>query len=332
MATTLPHVIGRASRRQISRVALAGALIGTAVVAAALSRLPPTASAVDANASGPAGGVIAFDCEECGFFLPKKTIAWNGFRVRLRGEAFWPGLRWSPDGRSVVYAAGSLTLQSTTDPSVSRQLTHPPKVKNGSGGITVLSDSEPAWFPTGKRLVFVRAGALWTVGSDGNAAKRLHRAPVAVENPDVSHDGQRIAFDDANGHLWLTGRRGLTAWRLGPPGLNGSNPRWSPDDSQIAYLDEGQTLTILDLASNQTRDLSAWTPPAATDGYFGDGAFSWSPDGHWLAAAAENDYDCNDPTGPCQSMELWIINATTGAAHLIYQTPDNGYIDSVDWH
>jgi len=31
-------------------------------------------------------------------------------------------------------------------------------------------------------------------------------------------------------------------------------------------------------------------------------------------------------------MELWIVNAATGAAHLIYQTPDGGSIYGVDWH
>jgi Tol biopolymer transport system component len=154
---------------------------------------------------------------------------------------------------------------------------------------------------------------------------------VTVGDPDVSHDGRRIAFDDSNGHLWVTGQRGLTAWRVGPAGLNGSNPRWSPDGTRIAYLDGGDTLAVLDLHTNKIHTLGVGTRSSAPDGSYGDSYFAWSPDGRYIAGSEEYDYDCGDPTGPCQTMELWIVNATTGGARLIYQTPDYGSIGGVDW-
>ncbi len=308
------------------------ALVASLVITAVLWLLP-AAHAGSVEPPRQVGGVIAFGCD-CGTFLPRATIVWSGGRVRIRGDV---GARWSPDGRWFAYGQGGITLQSAVDASITQTLTHPPRM-NGAAG----NDGEPAWFPSGKRLVFVRGsvgtqwGALWTVGSDGSGAKRLEAVPatakVTLGDPDVSHDGRRIAFGDSNGHLWVTGQRGLTVWRLGPAGLNGSNPRWSPDDTRIAFLDAGQTLSVLDLRTNKIHDLGAGTPSIAPDGYYGDGDFSWSPDGRYLAGSTNASWECNDPTGPCTSMELWIINATTGAAHLIYQTPDGGDIGGVDWH
>jgi Tol biopolymer transport system component len=148
---------------------------------------------------------------------------------------------------------------------------------------------------------------------------------VNVTDPDVSHSGQRIAFDDVFGRLWVTGTRGLTVWRLGPADRNGCGPRWSPDDTRIAYLDGCQGLAILDPRSNQFRQIT-FGPTPESDGYF-----SWSPDGRWLAVSQEYDYDCGDPTGPCQTVQLWIVNAATGSAQRIYRTPVGGDISAVDW-
>jgi Tol biopolymer transport system component len=312
--------------------AFGGVMLALAVAASAMWCLwPAAARAVAAGPpSGQTRGVIAFNCFLCGSFLQTATVVWSGGRVRIRGDV-GAGVRWSPDGRWFAYSQGGIALQSTVDASVGRQLTPAPKSISDPG------DYEPAWFPSGERLVFVRRGALWTIGSDGRGAKRLYSASasakVTLGDPDVSHDGRRIAFDDSNGHLWVTGQRGLTAWRLGPASLNGSTPRWSPDDTRIAFLDGGGMLAVLDLRTNTIHDLGAGDPGGVEGGSVGDGLFSWSPDGRYLAGSTEADYDCGDPTGqPCKSMELWIVNATTGAAHLVYQTPDDGSIGGVDWH
>ncbi len=311
--------------------AFGGALLVPAVVATATSCSWPVASAEGARPYPPARGVIAFNCD-CGslMYLSREPIVWSGGRVRIRGDVP-PEVRWSPDGRMFASGGGVITLQSVVDASVIRRLTNPPRI-NGAP----QNDAEPAWFPSGKRLVFERRGALWTVGSDGRGPKQLYAPPASandtLDDPDVSHDGRRIAFDDSNGRLWVTGQRGLTVWRLGPAGLNGTNPRWSPDDTRIAFLDGGMELSVLDLRTNTIHELGAGDPSSAPDGSVGDSYFSWSPDGRYLAGSTEADYDCADPNGPCQTMELWIVNAATGAAHLIYQTPDGGSIYGVDWH
>jgi hypothetical protein len=52
---------------------------------------------------------------------------------------------------------------------------------------------------------------------------------------------------------------------------------------------------------------------------------------HWLAVTQEYDYECGDPTGPCRTVQLWIVNAATGVAQRVYRTPVAGYIGFVDW-
>jgi hypothetical protein len=63
----------------------------------------------------------------------------------------------------------------------------------------------------GKRLLFIRApkpapgatitsNSLWTVGSGGSGVKRLFALENQfVRDPEISHDGRRIAFDDGKG-------------------------------------------------------------------------------------------------------------------------------------
>lgn len=297
---------------------------GGALLAATMFWLLPAARAGSVAPSPQAGGVIAFGCGDCGGFFPNATRVWSGGQVRIRGDIGFEG-RWSPDRRWVAYAGGGIRLQSARDPSVTRQLTHG-------------NDRAPAWFPSGSRLVFARGDALWTVSSDGRSPKRLYAAPasakVTLDDPEVSHDGRRIAFDDSNGRLWVTGQRGLTVRRLGPADLNGFNPRWSPDDTRIAFLagSDHPTLAVLDLRTNKVHVVGAGDPSNTEDSYYGDGDFSWSPDGRYLAGSTNASWDCGDPASPCTSMELWIVNATTGTAHLIYQTADGGKIYGVDWH
>jgi Tol biopolymer transport system component len=283
----------------------------------------------------PTKGLLAFTCVQCPQDSYEKTIRPDGSGLHRIGGA-GGGLRWSPNGRLLAYATDGEIWLRTIDSSANRRLTHP------AGNRAVSGDQEPAWFPNGKRLVFVRVphrsgdsrDALWTVGVDGRGAKLLYSPPPTadfyntganVADPDVSHDGRRIAFDDISGHLWVTGPQAVALRPLGPADLNGSNPRWSPDDTRIAYLDLGQELAVLDLRSNTTRMVDFGPTP------YQDGDFSWSPDGRWLAVSQEYDYECGDPTGPCQTVQLWIVNATDGTARRIYRTPVGGDITSIDW-
>ena len=68
------------------------------------------------------------------------------------------------------------------------------------GGPTVqLSASEkpvsdPQWSPDGRRLAFVRDGAIWVVEADGSRQVRVTEHPAGNSKPRWSPDGRRLAF------------------------------------------------------------------------------------------------------------------------------------------
>jgi Tol biopolymer transport system component len=244
------------------------------------------------------------------------------------------GARLSPDGHTLAYEFdGSISLH-TPGGGTDRVLTNP-------GGKADCGDGQPAWFPDGRRLVFVRGApassgdcvtSLWTVDTHGGRPKRLYTPPAGptvgfsnVATPDVAHDGLWIAFDDDQGNLWQIHPNGTHLRRFGPADLRGLQPRWSPNDQNIAFVDVADGIV-------HTLNLKTGTDRAIHVGDDAPEAFAWSPDGRWLAVADDHSYDCNDPTGPCDRAQLWIVNtANPTIARRIHKTSEGVYVATVDW-
>src|SRR5436309_2081770 len=138
----------------------------------------------------PSKGTLVFTCTECGNL--GVTLMHPDGRVVHASGLGGGDARWNPQGNAIAYAAGGIWLWhqlARLDPrrrrcpacATGRRLTDPP------GSHTVAGDSEPAWFPTGQRLVFVRAKqtqpsgvnitSLWTVSVTGGHAKLLFAPP-----------------------------------------------------------------------------------------------------------------------------------------------------------
>jgi Tol biopolymer transport system component len=145
-------------------------------------------------------------------------------------------------------------------------------------------DTEPAWSPDGREIVWHRGGwpyqgsadesEIWLMRADGS--KQRHLADGS--NPTWSPDGREIAWNHTSAEhqeVWLMGADGSNQRHL----ADGLNPVWSPDGTMLAVTrrDEAVDKTyvwLVDADGSSLRRLA--------EGYLG-GAGAWSPDGTTLA-------------------------------------------------
>lgn len=218
-------------------------------------------------------------------------------------------------------------------------------------------DESPAWSPDSKQIVFARGTpksasggvqrGLWIVGASGGRPRPLLLSPGgeakpewSIGNPDWSPDGERIAFgfaqfdprslDFGRERLMTIRTDGTRSRRLGPPTLRGRDPHWSPDGRRIAFLEfsEGgrHRFRILDLTSGRVR--TVFTSEGSTQ------IQSWSPDGHWLAIIATQLVECEfvELDDECETLALWIVNATNARRTLIHSFGQQGAdVSGINW-
>jgi Tol biopolymer transport system component len=160
-------------------------------------------------------------------------------------------------------------------------------------------------------------GQLWLVITDGSSPRRLAPAVSGVEEPDLSPDGQYVAYDTfrTGDELDLhvvdveTGKdRKIRADRW--------NPAWSPDGTHLVAVDgkpadEIGRLLVIDAAtaSERSLDVSGTAP-------------RWSPDGQWIAYVVPG-------AGFIGSSHLWVIPAGGGRAREI--TTATSLANGVAW-
>jgi tricorn protease len=141
--------------------------------------------------------------------------------------------------------------------------------------------------PSGARAVVEARGEIFTLPAEHGVVRQLtRRSGTAERYPAWSPDGSRIAYwSDRTGEYELTllGAPGdgeeVAVTALGP-GFR-YRPFWSPDSSKIAFIDNTQTIRIVDVESAEVSDVDQglyWMHPALT-GF----EPAWSPDSRWLA-------------------------------------------------
>lgn len=170
------------------------------------------------------------------------VISADGSGRRVIGrEKGSQGPAWSPDSKSVLYAAGvfpnlHLRVMGT----------------DGSGARDVLPDSgfqyDPSWSPDGKQIAFVRVtrgqGArVYVMNQDGSGVRRLTDGVENEERPEWSRDGRQIAFQSAprgvkppQAYIRIVDVQSGASRQLGEhdrPWLD-ETPSWFPDGKSLA--------------------------------------------------------------------------------------------------
>lgn len=138
--------------------------------------------------------------------------------------------RWSPDGRSILFArSNSLWLVD---------------VGGGEPREIVRDAYNPNWSRDGRDIVFERRFEIWTARADGSQQTEVAGAPrrelaLSPRWPALSPDGRRIVYFDSDstpmGDLWLIARAGGIPERLTSAPALGSAPVWSADGRRIVY-------------------------------------------------------------------------------------------------
>jgi TolB protein len=191
-----------------------------------------------------------------------KSSVWlmNAFGTGLRRLASGSSPAWSLTGTRIAFTNGGAVWVMAGD---------------GSGRRRIARGSEPSWAPDGNRLVVTRAGALWVVSLDGRNARRLSEGRAAAWSP----DGSTIAFE-RRGSIWTIPAAGGAARLLV---RDGGEPSWSLDARRLAFTSMrapagGRDVYVCDADGSHVRRVTRTRADERSP--------TWSPDGVWIATAA----------------------------------------------
>lgn len=148
-------------------------------------------------------------------------------------------------------------------------------------------DSEPAWSPDGRRLVFVRSGAepvIYLMRVDDGRPRRI----TVGASPAWAPDGRRIVFTRRVGQgsdVYVTGTGGQRVQRLTRTAAPETEPEWSPDGRLLAFVRPG---------SAGSAHVYVMRPDGrgvrrVTSGPLEDSSPTWSPDSRSIAFVRDDE-------------------------------------------
>lgn len=198
--------------------------------------------------------------------------------LTIAGSDIW-GAAVSPDGKHVAFRVGTAKSPASDiyianiDGTHSRRVTH-------SG----RHDTQPAWSPDGKRIVFVSIPAgtsgdyvLETMNADGSGLKTIVAGVTEKLQPAWSPDGKFIAYQTRNSlHQQIAvvpAAGGPSSWL--EAAVDGAQPAWARDN-RVAFVNADGSIAVTTLTGNTAKELlrnaqmPAWSSDAKKLAYIRD--------------------------------------------------------------
>ncbi len=125
------------------------------------------------------------------------------------------------------------------------------------------------------KVVFLRGGDAWALNLDTGEQARLTEGGN-VSHPRWSPSGEWLSFFRGK-ELWITQASGGAPRRISDLAI--SQAAWSPVQDELAYVTNAGGLYVARPNAESGKEI---VPGPGSEGA-GMGAFTWSPDGQWLA-------------------------------------------------
>jgi hypothetical protein len=138
-------------------------------------------------------------------------------------------------------------------------------------------DWRPAWFPDGRRLLFVRNGAegqeLWILDAASWESRKVEASKTYLDHFSLNPDGQRVAIGPREGAPYVFDLESRRKSAVVADGLPARFPTWSPAGNRIAFIREEGLYEV---------GVGEASPHCLTPKGLRVSRYSWSPDGAWI--------------------------------------------------
>jgi Tol biopolymer transport system component/C-terminal processing protease CtpA/Prc len=177
--------------------------------------------------------------------------------------------------------------------------------------------------PDGKKVAFTARGEVFAASAkEAGDAMRVTNTEGAEMQPAWSSDSRSLYYvsdRDGRDHLYRYDFATEKESQLTTGDSTDVSPRVSPDGKLIAFARDQKNLVVLDLATNQTRNVASGRfdrPP-----FLSDRAIDWSPDSKWIAYLT---------SGDGAFVNAWVVPVASGTPHAVSFIA-NAQVDSLSW-